>query len=201
MQNKTVGVFGTGKIGKIVCEILRGFRMNVLAFDLYRDDAWAKANNVTYVNSQDEIYANSDVISLHAPLTPENFHMVNAKAIEKMKQGVLLVNTGRGALIDTKALIDGIKSGKIGGVALDVYENENNVFDVDWYSSETTFMTDDYLNQMLSYPNVLITSHQAYFTNESLQQIASTTIDNICEFIEKSSTSTPDQYKLKFEVK
>lgn len=120
VQNKTVGVFGTGKIGKIVCEILRGFRMNVLAFDLYRDEAWAKANNVTYVNTQGEIYSQSDVISLHAPLTPENYHMINAKAIEQMKKGVLIVNTGRGALIDTKALIEGVKSGKIGGVALDV---------------------------------------------------------------------------------
>lgn len=113
-------MFGTGKIGKIVCEILRGFKMNVIAYDMYRDDAWAKANNVTYVDTPDEVYSKSDVISLHAPLTKENFHMINAQAIEKMKPGVLLVNTGRGGLIDTKSLIDGVKSGKIGGVALDV---------------------------------------------------------------------------------
>jgi D-lactate dehydrogenase len=199
VQGKTVGIFGTGKIGKIVCEILRGFKMRVIAFDVYEDKAWAAANQVEYVKTKDEIYTQSDLISLHAPLTPENFHMIDANAIGQMKAGVLIVNTGRGGLIDTKALIDGIKSGKVGGVALDVYENENTVFDVDWYSAEKAIMKDDYINQMLSYPNVLITSHQAYFTKESLEQIAKTTIENICEFLEKSEAAEP--YKLKFEVK
>lgn len=120
MRGKTAGVFGTGKIGKIVCEILRGFKMRVIAYDMYRDEAWATANQVEYVSNADEVYAQSDVISLHAPLTAENFHMVNADAIGKMKKGVMIVNTGRGGLIDTKALLEGLKTGKIGGVALDV---------------------------------------------------------------------------------
>lgn len=120
VRGKTVGVFGTGKIGKIVCEILRGFKMRVIAYDLYRDEGWAKANEVEYMATADEIYAQSDLISLHAPLTPENYHMINTNSIAKMKKGVLIINTGRGALIDTKALIEGLKSGHIGGVALDV---------------------------------------------------------------------------------
>jgi D-lactate dehydrogenase len=202
VKGKTVGVFGTGKIGKIVCEIFNSFRMNVIAFDIYEDKEWASKNNVEYVKSKDDIYARADIISLHAPLTKENYHMINEEAINKMKHGVLILNTGRGALIDTKALIEGIKSNKIGGVAMDVYENEVNVFDKDWYSTESNVCKDDDLNRLLSYPNVLVTSHQAYFTHESLKEIGKVTIDNMIEYLEKSTASTgASDFSLKFEVK
>jgi D-lactate dehydrogenase len=199
VKDKVVGVFGTGKIGKIVCEIFLGFKMKVIAFDVYEDKEWAAKVGVEYVKTKDEVYARSQLISLHAPLTKENYHMIDENSIEKMRDGVLIINTGRGALIDTKALIKGIKSNKIGGVAMDVYENEVNVFDKDWYSSEAGVCKDDDLNQLLAYSNVLVTSHQAYFTNESLEQISKTTIDSIIEFLEKSKES--NNFSLKFEVK
>lgn len=176
--------------------------MKVIAFDVYQDKPWAEKNGVKYVDTKEEVYEQSDIITLHAPLTKENYHMIDDKAIAKMKNGVLILNTGRGALIDTKALIGGLKSCKIGGVALDVYENENAVFDKDWYSTENQICKDDDLNQLLSYPNVLITSHQAYFTEESLQQIAQTSVDNICEFLEKSTADNGgSNFSMKFEVK
>lgn len=201
MRGKTVGVFGTGRIGKIVCEIFRGFKMNVIAFDVYEDKEWAAANSVEYVKTKDEIYQRSDVISLHAPLTKENVHMINKDAISKMKEGVCIINTGRGGLIDTTALIEGIKSKKIGGAALDVYENENLSFDRDWFSVEEGVMQDDQLNVLLGFQNVLITAHQAYFTREALKEIGSVTISNINEFLEKSKAGDYGSYKLKNEVK
>ncbi|CAF0803101.1 unnamed protein product [Brachionus calyciflorus] len=197
MKGKTVGVFGTGRIGKLVCEIFRGFKMNVIAFDVYEDKEWAAQNGVEYVKTKDEVYARSDIISLHAPLTPENNHMINADAISKMKDGVLIINTGRGGLIDTRALINGIKSRKIGGAALDVYEKENISFDHDWFSVEDGIIQDDDLNRLLGFPNVLVTAHQAYFTREALKEIASVTISNINEFFEKSKEHPDNNFTLK----
>lgn len=201
MRGKTAGVFGTGRIGKIVCEIFKGFKMNVVAFDVYEDQKWAAENGIEYVKSKDEVYARSDIISLHAPLTKENHHMIDSNAIAKMKDGVMIVNTGRGALVDTKALIAGLKSKKIGGAALDVYEKENFSFDHDWFSSEDGLLQDDDLNILLGFPNVLVTAHQAYFTREALREIANVTINNINEYLEKSQEHPDNNFSLKNEVK
>ena len=197
LKGKTAGIFGTGRIGKLVCEILRGFKMNVIAFDVYEDKEWAAQNQVEYVKSKDEVYARADIISLHAPLTKENEHMIDANAVSKMKDGVLIVNTGRGGLIDTSALIAGIKSRKIGGAALDVYEKENLSFDHDWFTKEDAMCPDDDLNRLLGFPNVLVTAHQAYFTREALKEIANVTISNINEFLEKSKEHPDNNFTLK----
>lgn len=197
MKGKTVGVFGTGRIGKLVCEIFRGFKMNVIAFDVYEDKEWAAQNQVEYVKTKDEVYSRSDIISLHAPLTKENVHMIDSEAVSKMKEGVLIVNTGRGGLIDTKALIAGIKSRKIGGAALDVYEKENLSFDHDWFSIEEGIMPDEDLSVLLGYPNVLVTAHQAYFTREALKEIANVSISNISEYLQKAKEQPDHSFTLK----
>lgn len=178
MHGKTAGVLGTGKIGKCLISILNGFGMNVLAFDPYPDEEYAKDSGISYV-SLDEIYKQSDIISLHCPLTKDTEHMIDAKAINQMKKGVIIINTGRGKLIDTKALIGGLKSGAIGASGLDVYEEESNYFFED---KSTEPITDDTLARLLTFPNVLITSHQAFFTQEALHNIAQTTLSNFKEF-------------------
>jgi D-lactate dehydrogenase len=203
MRGKTVGVFGTGKIGKIVCEIFSAFKMKVIAYDVYQDNDWAAKNSIEYVKDVNEIYEQADIISLHVPLLKDNYHMINAESIAKMKNGVLLVNTSRGALVDTKAVIEAVRTKKIGGLALDVYENEVNVFDKDWYSFETNICKDDDLLRLMGLPNVLITSHQAYFTQEALKEISHTSIDNIIEFIQKDrqqASAGSGQFKLKYEL-
>jgi D-lactate dehydrogenase len=177
IHNKTVGVIGTGKIGKVFAKIMNGFGAKVIAYDLYPDNVFAKENNVQYV-SLDEIYINSDIISLHCPLNNESIDMINTDSISKMKDNVMLINTGRGRLINTRDLLEGIKSGKIGSVGLDVYEEENDVFFRD-LSNE--ILNDEILVFLLSLPNVILTSHQAYFTKEALNNIAETTIKNINE--------------------
>jgi D-lactate dehydrogenase len=180
LSGKTAGVIGTGQIGRCFVSILNGFGMKVLAYDPVPDEAYAKKEKISYV-SREEIYKRSDVISLHCPLVPETYHLINGEAIGLMKKGVVILNTGRGGLIDTQALIDGLKKGMIGAAGLDVYEEESEYFFED-YSS--TIIKDDVLARLLTFPNVLVTSHQGFFTKEALRNIATTTLDNVKEFFE-----------------
>lgn len=177
--HKTVGIIGTGAIGKIMCRIMRGFGSTVIAYDPRPDHRWAAALNVTYV-SLDELFRRSDIISLHVPLFKENYHIINAESIAKMKQDVTIINTSRGGLIDTKAAIAGITSGKIRGLGIDVYENEAEFFFSD-HSEEP--MKDPVLAHLISLPNVLMTGHQAFFTEDALMAISNTTISNIFDFL------------------
>ena len=170
-HGKTVGVVGTGKIGRIFIDICRGFGMKVIAYDLFP----AKDSGIDYV-ALDELLKQSDIISLHCPLTDETRHMINAAAIEKMKKGVVLVNTSRGGLIDAEALLEGIKARKIGAACLDVYEEEADVFFED---RSGHIMDDELLSRLISMPNVIVTSHQAFLTEEALNNIAETTVNNI----------------------
>ena len=177
LQGKTAGVVGTGKIGQCMIDIFNGFHMKVLAYDLYPNENL----DALYV-SLDELFEKSDVISLHCPLTKETKHLINSDSINKMKPGVILANTSRGALIDSLALVDGLKSHKIGAVALDVYEEEDGVFYED-YSNE--ILHDDTLSRLSTLPNVLITSHMGFFTKEAMQAIAATTLENAKAFEEE----------------
>lgn len=175
LHGKTAGIIGTGKIGRIAAQILRGFGMRVLAYDPFPAPDWAKANGVEYADVR-AVARDSDVISLHVPLTPETRHMVRADTIECMKSGAILINVSRGALIDTGALIAALKTGRLGGVGLDVYEEEEGIFFED-LSGE--ILQDDTLARLLTFPNVLITSHQAFLTREALDDIARTTVANL----------------------
>ena len=181
MHGKTVGIVGMGRIAKILIGILRGFGMHILAYDVYPDMEFAKANDVEVVDL-DEIYRRSDIISLHVPLTPRTRFMINRVSINKMKRGVMIVNTGRGKLIHTEDLILGLRSGQISAAGLDVYEYEQNYFYEDWSDQ---MVSDDKLAILLSMPNVILTSHQAFFTREALQNIAQTTLNNIQLFFDK----------------
>lgn len=176
-HGKTVGVIGTGKIGRIFIDICRGFGMKVIAYDRFP----APDSGIDYV-TPDELFARSDVISLHCPLTDETRHMIDAAAIEKMKKGVVIVNTSRGGLIDTEALLEGIKARKIGAACLDVYEEEADVFFED---RSGHILNDDLLSRLISMPNVIVTSHQAFLTEEALDNIAETTVNNILSYFEK----------------
>ena len=173
LHGKTVGVIGTGRIGRVFINICRGFGMRVLAYDKFP----AKDSDIEYVPLE-QLFAESDVISLHCPLTNETFHTVRAGTIAQMKKGVIIVNTSRGALIDAEALLEGIKERKIGGACLDVYEEEADIFFED-YSGH--IMADDTLARLISMPNVLVTSHQAFLTEEALENIAQTTVQNILD--------------------
>lgn len=173
---KTVGVVGTGTIGLIFAQIMRGFGCRVLAYDPFPNpDA---AGVVDYV-TLDELFAASDIVSLHCPLTPETNHLIDADAIARMKKGVVLINTGRGRVVDTRAVIDGLKSGKIGRLGLDVYEEEEQLF---FQDLSQTMIGDDLFMRLTTFPNVLITGHQAFFTGEALTNIAETTLANITAF-------------------
>ncbi|MBQ9862693.1 MAG: 2-hydroxyacid dehydrogenase, partial [Lachnospiraceae bacterium] len=172
-HGKTVGVVGTGKIGRIFIDICKGFGMNIYAFDKFP----AKDLDVKYV-SLDELWEKCDIISFHCPLTEENFHMVDAEAIKKMKKGVILVNTSRGGLIDSEALLEGIKQRKIGAACLDVYEEEASFFFKDFSGH---ILEDDTLARLITMPNVIVTSHQAFLTKEALANIAETTLTNIAD--------------------
>ena len=178
MCGKTAGVIGTGKIGKTVIGVLKGLGMNILAYDLFPDKAYAEKENIQYA-SLDELYANSDVITLHCPLTKETEYLICDNSIAKMKDGVMIINTGRGKLIHTKHLIDGLVSRKIGYAGLDVYEEEGAYF---YEDKSDEVMTDDVLARLLSFNNVVVTSHQAFFTYEAMSNIAHTTMDNIRDF-------------------
>jgi D-lactate dehydrogenase len=181
LHGKTVGIIGTGKIGRITAQILRGFGMKVLAYDLYPDENWARQFGIDYVKKPSQLASVSDVISLHTPLTPETKHIIRAETLELMKPGSILINVSRGALVDTKALIAALKSGRLGGVALDVYEEEEGIFFSD-LSGEV--LHDDDLARLLTFHNVLITSHQAFFTREALTEISRTTVDNLTALAE-----------------
>ena len=173
-HGKTVGVVGTGKIGRIFIDICRGFGMNVIAYDLFP----AKDSGIEYV-SLDELLERSDIISLHCPLTDETRHLIDGSAIEKMKKGVVIINTSRGGLIDAEALLKGIKSRKIGAACLDVYEEEADIFFED---RSGHILNDDILSRLISMPNVIVTSHQAFLTEEALNNIAETTVNNILSY-------------------
>jgi D-lactate dehydrogenase len=175
LYGKTAGIIGTGKIGKILATILRGFGMNVVLDDLYPDQAFAESIGARYVD-REELYRTSDVISLHCPLTPENTHMINEQTLALMKPGVILINTGRGGLIDSKALVDALKDGRIRGAGLDVYEEEDEYFFEDRSLSP---IRDDVLARLIQFPNVLLTSHQAFLTEEALGEIARVTLSNV----------------------
>src|SRR5215510_14311937 len=173
---KTAGIVGTGKIGRITAQILRGFGMRVLAYDVFPNDEWAKHAEVDYVATLSELLRTSDVVSLHTPLTPETRYTIRAETIALMKRGSILINSSRGGLVDTKALIEALKSGHLAGVGLDVYEEEEGIFFEDLSGD---VLHDDDLARLLTFPNVLITSHQAFLTAEALTDIARTTVANI----------------------
>lgn len=177
LHQKIVGIAGTGKIGAVLAKIMRGFGCQVLAYDRARSPELEKMG-VEYVDLQ-ELLKRSDIISLHVPLTPETKHLIDEEAISNMKPGVMLINTGRGALIDTRALIQGLKTGQIGYAGLDVYEEEEGIFFED---HSNHILQDDVLARLLTFPNVLLTSHQAFLTNEALRNIAQTTLNNISAF-------------------
>ena len=181
IAGKTVGIVGTGKIGRVTAEIFRGFSANVLAYDPFPQNEWAKSHNVIYTTFND-LLAQSDIISLHVPLTPETRHIIRAESLARMKKGVYLVNTSRGKLIQTADLIDALKKGHVGGVALDVYEEEEGLFFED--HSEDLIL-DDILSRLLTFPNVLITSHQAFLTEEALCEISRVTVANLSNFAKK----------------
>jgi D-lactate dehydrogenase len=175
LHGKTAGICGTGKIGRIIAQILRGFGMKVLAYDPFPNREWAAQQGVEYVDAS-SLAGLSDVISLHVPLTPETKHLICRATLELMKPGVILINVSRGALIDTTAVIEALKSGRLGGMALDVYEEEEGVFFEDLSGQ---VLQDDELARLLTFPNVLITAHQAFLTREALSDIARTTVTNL----------------------
>ncbi len=178
MHEKTTGIIGTGKIGKIAANILLGFGCKILAYDLYPDEDWAKQHQVTYTDIN-TLCAQSDIITLHSPLTEENKYLINKDHISKMKKGVMLINTSRGGLIHTKDVIAGLKTGQIGYLGLDVYEQEKELFFED-HSDD--ILLDDTIARLMTFPNVLITSHQAFLTETALNNIAETTIANLDDF-------------------
>jgi len=177
MYGKTVGIIGTGQIGTVVARILSGFGCRLLAFDKYPNDTCKKLG-VTYT-SVDELLSASDIVTLHCPLTPETDQLIDAKALGKMKDGVMLVNTSRGRIVDTKAVIDALKSGKVGYLGLDVYEEEGNLFFTDL--SEKVIQ-DDVFARLLTFPNVVVTGHQGFFTRTAMENIADTTLGNITAY-------------------
>ena len=178
LRGKTMGVIGTGKIGRTFIGLLRGFGMHVLAYDLYPDPDTAREFHFEYVPLE-TIFRESDIISLHCPLTPENHHMIDDATIAIMKKGIVLINTSRGRLIDSAALVNGLKSGQIGGAGLDVYEEETDYFFED---RSDRAVLDDILARLMTFPNVIVSSHQAFFTAEAERNIAETTMKSIDDF-------------------
>ena len=178
LHGKTVGVIGTGRIGRIFIDICRGFGMNVIAYDHFP----AENSGIHYV-SLDELFQKSDILSLHCPLTDETRHMINGESIEKMKKGVVILNTSRGGLIDAEALLDGIKARKVGAACLDVYEEEADIFFED---RSGHILNDELLSRLISMPNVIVTSHQAFLTEEALNNIADTTVNNIRSYFDNN---------------
>lgn len=175
----TAGVFGTGKIGQCMADILKGFGMKVICYDPFPNEKWAKEKGFSYVDI-DTIFKESDVLSFHCPLTDETYHIVNHDNMKKMKSDSVIINTGRGALIDTKALVHALKHKHIGGAALDVYEEESAFFFKD---CSAEIIADDVLARLLTFPNVLITGHQAFLTTTALSNIAEVTLNNFSSFL------------------
>lgn len=178
LHGKTVGVIGTGRIGRVFIDICRGFGMRVLAYDKYPAEGLDNGDTIRYV-TLDELFANSDIISLHCPLNEETYHVIDERSLEKCKRGVVLLNTSRGALVDAEALLAGIKSRKVGAACLDVYEEESELFFEDFSGH---ILDDDTLARLISMPNVIVTSHQAFLTEEALNNIAETTVSNLVSF-------------------
>ena len=191
LHGKTVGVIGTGRIGRVFIDICRGFGMKVLAYDKFPAAGLDNGDTVRYVEL-DELFAKSDIISLHCPLTEETYHIIDENALSKCKRGVVLLNTSRGALVDAEALLAGIKSRKVGAACLDVYEEESDFFFED-YSGH--ILEDDTLARLISMPNVIVTSHQAFLTEEALSNIAETTVQNIVELAEKGQCANELCYR------
>jgi D-lactate dehydrogenase len=183
IYGKTAGIVGTGKIGRVVAEILHGFGVKILAYDPFPNREWAEKIGVTYTD-MDNLLGASDIVSLHLPLLPETMHLLNERTLRLLKPGAFIVNTSRGKLIETKALIKALKSGRLGGVALDVYEEEAGVF---YQDLSGQVLQDDELSRLLTFSNVIITSHQAFLTREALTEIARVTVENI----QKGARNTP----------
>lgn len=179
LHGKTIGIIGTGKIGRVFIDICLGFGMKVLAYDKYPNSDLASKPGVKYV-SLNELFVGSDIISLHCPLTEETYHLINKETIALCKDKVVILNTSRGALVDAEALLEGIKTRKIGAACLDVYEEEADFFFEDFSGH---ILDDDVLARLISMPNVIVTSHQAFLTNEALENIAETTINNFVGFM------------------
>ncbi len=191
MSGKTAGVIGTGRIGKALIKILRGFEMKVVAYDKFIDADFARENQVEYVEL-DELFRQSDIISLNCPLTKETEYLINRESIGRMKKGVMIINTGRGKLIKTSDLIQALKKSRVGSAGLDVYEEESKFFFEDL---SDRVLTDDVLARLLTFNNVIITSHQGFFTREALQNIASTTLQNIRDFLDNRKLVNEVCYK------
>jgi len=177
MHGRTAGIIGAGRIGAIVAQILHGFGCRILLHDDFPRDE-LKQMGARYVSLQD-LYAESDIISLHCPLTPETFHLIDEASMARMKDGVMLINTSRGAIVDANAAIDALKSGKVAYLGLDVYEQEGDLF---FHDLSETVIQDDVFERLLTFPNVLITGHQGYFTDEALRSIAETTLGNLAAY-------------------
>ena len=180
LHGKTVGIIGTGRIGRVFIDICRGFGMRVLAYDKYHAEGLDNGDTVKYV-TLDELFQGSDIISLHCPLTEETYHVIDEESIAKCKRGVVILNTSRGALVDAEALLSGIKSRKVGAACLDVYEEEADFFFEDFSGH---IIDDDILARLISMPNVIVTSHQAFLTEDALSNIAQTTVENVVGFAE-----------------
>jgi len=178
LNGRTVGIVGTGKIGGVVAQIMKGFGCHILAYDVVKNPECV-AVGAKYV-SLDELLSGSDIVSLHCPLVAETRHLINAEALSKMRPGAMLINTSRGGVIDTKAVIEALKSRKLGYLGIDVYEEEGDVF---FNDASNEVLQDDILARLLTFPNVLVTGHQAFFTEDALQNIADTTRENICRFV------------------
>ncbi len=187
LHGKTVGVVGTGKIGRVFIDICKGFGMNVIAYDKYP----IENSDINYVDI-DTLFSRSDIISFHCPLTDETRHMLNQNSVKKLKKGVMIINTSRGALIDSEALLEGIKKKQIGGACLDVYEEESDIFFEDFSGH---IVQDDTLARLISMPNVIVTSHQAFLTEEALSNIAETTTENIVSFFREDTCKNEICYK------
>ena len=191
LHGKTVGVIGTGRIGRVFIDICRGFGMNVLAYDKYPVKKIDNGDTVRYV-SLDALFEKSNIISLHCPLTEDTHHIINEEAISKCQNGIVILNTSRGALVDAEALLAGIKSRKIGAACLDVYEEESDFFFEDFSGH---IVEDDTLARLISMPNVIVTSHQAFLTEEALSNIADTTVNNIVELFQTGECSNEVCYR------
>ncbi|MCI1208575.1 MAG: 2-hydroxyacid dehydrogenase [Treponema sp.] len=175
----TAGILGTGRIGRIMADILAGFGMKIVLYDVYPNKEWAAEKGYTYLPLE-EFFTKVDVVSLHCPLTEETKHIINAESLKLMKKDSVIINTGRGALIETKALVDALKKNRIGGAALDVYEEESQYFFSDW---SVNVIKDDDLIRLMTFPNVIITGHQAFLTTNALSAIADTTLGNVKSFM------------------
>lgn len=183
IYGKTVGIVGTGKIGINVARIFQGLGCNLVAYDLYPNEE-CKAMGVVY-HELPELFAKSDIITLHCPLTPETYHLIDRQALDQMKDGVTIINTSRGALIDTTAVIEALKSGRVGYLGIDVYEEEADLFFEDLSSQ---VIQDDVFARLLTFPNVVVTGHQGFFTDVALRNISETTVNNIIEIADTGSS-------------